>query len=141
MSEFFTKPLCLLNSVTAWDHYRDMVRTKLGTSDVNWGAGPSEYPCLVVSCCNTVSKQITSHFFYADDARKLLGAGGQPGAMVALPESLQPAVGQSYTNPVMKIVNEAKAAIEAVTVITRSTKENARYVAANLLTIVNLLTT
>ena len=63
----------LVQNETDWDNYRFAAAEAHNTtsSQVEWGAGPKQFPCLAASYAASKSKIVTC-YVYLDDAKRLL---------------------------------------------------------------------
>ncbi len=65
----------LVHNEQEWIEYKARVSPQSSENAVQWGEGPSEFPCLVTSYSQNASKMVSCYLFLAE-ARKLIEAGG-----------------------------------------------------------------
>lgn len=65
----------LVHNEQEWSEYKAKTSQQVSDEAVQWGEGPSEFPCLVTSFSPSAAKVVSCYLFIAE-ARKLLEAGG-----------------------------------------------------------------
>lgn len=65
----------LLTNAPHWEQFKNNLAKAHGLgSDISWGTGPQEFPCLVTARHVPDTKRVMCAYVYPEDARRLLAA-------------------------------------------------------------------
>jgi hypothetical protein len=70
----------ILKNAVDWEKYKETHQTSWHVASVNWGPGPSLYPCMAVSTIIRVENRVITCYVYVNDALALLEAS--PNAVI-----------------------------------------------------------
>lgn len=83
----------IVHNEQEWTEYKARLSPQVSENAVQWGQGPTEFPCLVTSYAPSSSK-VVSCYVFLKEARALLEAGGlqvvDPGATVTAVNTVGP---------------------------------------------------